>query len=122
MFEMHNFRVPQWLSDATSNVIVEANEAALQVWRYPREQFVGLPATALLCEEEVPKSERIRHTNLWGETGPWRCRRGDGSECYMRVRWQQIDYKGRLCNYVFAVELGETLDLMSAIAPPRCVG
>jgi PAS domain-containing protein len=62
--------MPQWISDAATTLIVDANEAALRFWRYTREQFIGMPATRLLFEEEVPRSEEMRRKNQWGETGP----------------------------------------------------
>lgn len=108
-------KLPQWVSDAETTIIMDATDSALKLWRYKRADFVGRPATDLLCTEEVPKSERLRRINLWGQTGPWRCRRGDGSEFFMSVRWQQLTYKGTLCNYVFPVEIGESLDSMRKI-------
>jgi hypothetical protein len=109
----HN--VPQWASDAKTTLILGANEAALKLWRYPRDKFIGLPATNLLCAEEVPRAEKLKHINLWGETGPWKCTRGDGSVFFMRVRWQQIIYSGQLCDYVFCTEMGDSLETMQPL-------
>src|SRR3954467_6882699 len=110
MFGLGNNRIPQWLSDPKTGRLVDANDAALQFWRYSREQFIGQPATDLLCKEEVPKSEDLSRKNLWGETGPWRCRRGDGSLCVVKVRWHQIPYNGTLCDFVFPIAVGDTLE------------
>lgn len=110
--------LPQWLSDAKTTHIVDANDAALDFWRYTRERFIGMPATQLLFEDEVPLSEGLRKRNLWGETGPWRCRRGDGSQCYMVVRWQEIEYEGRRCHFVFPVKFGESLSSLEPFWPP----
>jgi hypothetical protein len=116
MFSKSN-PLPQWISDTETALLVDANDVALKLWRYERDNFIGRLATNLLCESEVQKSESQRRLNKWGESGPWKCRRGDGSECFMLVRWQQIDYQGRLCNFVIGIEVGETLDSMKPIAP-----
>jgi len=114
MFNLSN-TLPQWVSDASSTAIVDANDAALRLWRYRRDEFIGRPATDLLCEEEVPRSERLRQINQWGETGPWRCKRGDGSEFFMSVRWQQVVHNGLLCNFVFPTAVGESLESLHPI-------
>jgi hypothetical protein len=110
MFGLSDNRVPQWLSDPKTNLLLDANDAALQFWRYSREQFIGLPATDLLSADEVPRSEYLKHRNLWGETGPWKCRRGDGSLCFVKVRWHQIMYNGHLSDFAFLTALGENLE------------
>jgi len=113
----HKSRVPQWHSDAKTSLILDANEAAARLWGYKREEFLGLPATALLCPEELPKQRRIQKANRWGETGPWKCRRKDGSVFYILLRWHQMTIDGRLCDFCFVVELGESLATMRRVLP-----
>ena len=107
--------IPQWVVDASRNVICDVSDSALRVWRYARKDLIGRSALDLLCEEERPKSEKLRRANRWGETGPWKCRRGDGSLVYMTVRWQQVQYEGRWCIFVFVLTWGETLSNMQPV-------
>ena len=101
--------IPMWYSDAETEQIVDANDAALQFWRYDRSQFIGMRATQLLEAEELPRQKKAAQRNLWGETGPWKCRRGDGSRLYATVRWQRITHMSRLCDFVFVATAGDSL-------------
>jgi PAS domain S-box-containing protein len=102
--------LPQWCSDAKSTLLVDANDAALRFWGYDRDQFIGMPATRLLCEEELPKQLEAANLDRWGETGPWKCRRADGTVLYMTVRWHRGNYRERYCDCVYLVAVGESIE------------
>ena len=110
-------RVPMWCSDADTEEIVDTNDAALRFWRYDRAQFVGMRATRLLCVEEMPRQQELAKQNLWGETGPWKCRRGDGTILYVTVRWQRMMRSKRVCDFVFASAAGDSVASLERIAP-----
>jgi hypothetical protein len=106
--------LPQWCSDAESTLLVDANDAALRMWGYDRDQFIGMPATRLLCEEELPKQMEVAKRNVWGETGPWKCRRNDETLFYLTVRWHRAMYRGHLCDCVYVVTVGESIHSLKA--------
>lgn len=107
--------IPQWYSDAQTAKIVKANKAALRFWGYKETEFVGMPATRLLDQSELQRQKEFARKNRWGETGPWRCRRGDGSEVFVKVRWQRLTADERLCDFAFVVEAGETPSSMAPL-------
>jgi PAS domain-containing protein len=110
--------VPMWCCDADTSRVFDANEAALRFWRYEREHFIGMPSTNLLCPEELARQAKLAKMNLWGETGPWKCRRGDGSILYVKVRWQRAMSGKRVCDFVFLSGVGESVESIEAIAAP----
>jgi PAS domain-containing protein len=105
----HISLLPQWCSDAESTVLLDVNDAALRMWRYDRDQFLGMPATRLLCEEELPKQLEAAKANRWGDTGPWKCRRGDGTVFYLTLRWHRGLQGERLCDFAYVVGVGESI-------------
>jgi PAS domain-containing protein len=107
--------IPQWLSDSASTRIVDVNDAACEFWRYRREDLIGMRATSLLCDGEIARSDELKSANAFGKTGPWHCRRGDGSDCFVTVQWKQISYVGMLCDFVFPVRVQETSRTMSSV-------
>ena len=107
--------IPQWFSDPESGTIVEANSAALRFWGYSREQFIGLDATRLLAAAELPKQKKLAKANVWGETGPWQCERADGSQAFVKLRWQKISYGDRLYDFAFVTEAGVTQETLTPL-------
>ena len=114
----YSSRVPMWCSDADTDELIDANDAALRFWRYERQQFIGMQATQLLSPDELPKQRTLAKRNLWGETGPWKCRRGDGSFVYATVRWQRVMQADRVCDFVFVAAGGESLASIEQIVDP----
>lgn len=111
--------IPQWYSDADTEKILKANKAALRFWGYDESKFVGMLATNLLDQRELARQKKLARENRWGETGPWKCRRADGSEVFVKVRWQRIKEDERLCDFTFIVEAGMTQDSLAPLNPGK---
>jgi|tagenome__1003787_1003787.scaffolds.fasta_scaffold18380941_1 PAS domain S-box-containing protein len=107
--------IPQWYSDAETEQILKANKAALRFWGYDEGEFLRMRATQLLFPEELARQKKLARENRWGETGPWRCRRRNGSELFVKVRWQRMMSDNRLCDFAFIVEAGDTRDSMTPV-------
>ena len=107
-----NSPIPQWLADLRAGKMVDASEAALRFWRMTREQFLTSEFHQFIHPEEMARWRAYVAKEKWGETGPWKCLRGDGSVFYCTTRWQMIEHEGRLCAFVFAVRAGETPNAM----------
>jgi len=88
--------------------MLEANEAALQFWRMTRQQFLESKFDQFFHPEEIPRWEQYIDNQTWGESGPWKCTRGDGSIFYCSTRWQMIDYQGTECAFVFPLRSGDS--------------
>ena len=100
--------IPQWVGDLRQRRMLDANQAALSFWRMTYEQFVSQPMEHFFQPEEVPRWETFIEEMKWGESGPWRCTRGDGSIFYCTIRWQMIEYRGVYAAFVFPLRFGDT--------------
>ena len=101
--------IPQWVVDLRARCMVDVNDAALNFWRMTREQFLTNSVETFFHPDEMPRWEAFIKANRWGETGPWRCRRGDQTEFYCTVRWQLIESEGNDRAIVFAVRAGDSV-------------
>jgi PAS domain S-box-containing protein len=99
---LNDSSLPQWVVDATTYRVIEANSAAAELWGYPLEGLIGLDAYKFVPVEDKPLIEAAKAANQWGDSGVWRCRKKDGSIFQARIFWHQFEYQGRLCNFVFA--------------------
>jgi PAS domain S-box-containing protein len=94
--------VPQWVVDATTYRVVEANSAASELWGYPLDELIGLDAYRFVPADDKSLIEAAKEANQWGDSGVWRCQKKDGSIFHARIFWHQFSHQGRICNYVFA--------------------
>src|SRR5688572_15706046 len=104
---LNDSRTPQWVVDVETMRVMEANEAAALLWRYPMETLIGLDAMKFVPPEDRSLVTKAAEANRWGDAGIWRCQKGDGTIFYARLRWHQFIHRGRLCNFVFAQETRE---------------
>ncbi len=102
-------QVPQWIVDLHALAMLDANEAGLKLWRMPLEQFRSTPPVKFFHPDEIPKWKRYIESGVWGESGPWKCIRGDGSIFYCTVRYQLIEHEGREVAFVFALRAGDSM-------------
>jgi len=107
--------VPQWIADLRAGRMLEANDAALEFWRMTREQFLTSKFDEFIHPEEMPRWEKYIKMDRWGESGPWKCTRGDGTIFYCWTRWQMIDYEGTQCAIVFPVRAGDSVGTMAEL-------
>lgn len=111
--------IPQWVADLERRKMLEANDAALAFWGMTREQFLGSEFEKFFHAEEMPRFEAFIAADRWGESGPWKCTRGDGSIFHCSVRWQMIDYNGSQRAFVFPVRAGDTPATMVELAEKK---
>ena len=105
--------IPQWVADLRALRMLDANEAALSFWRMSREQFLTLDVTRFFHSDERSRWHEFISRDKWGESGPWKCVRGDSSVFYCTIRWQMIDYEGTPSAFVFPVRAGESPSAMA---------
>ncbi len=100
--------IPQWVADLEQRRMLDANDAALEFWRMTREQFLTGGVERFFHADELTRWENYIADGKWGETGPWKCRRGDGTIFCCTIRWQMIDYNGEQCAFVFPLRAGDS--------------
>ena len=111
--------IPQWVADLREGRMRNANEAALNFWRMTREQFLSSEFHEFIHPDEMPRWRKYISTETWGESGPWKCIRGDGSIFFCTTRWQMIEYEGTLCAFVFPLRAGDSTTTMVEVKPDR---
>ncbi len=104
--------LPQWVADLNRRKMVDVNQAALTFWGMTRTQFLTNDFAKFFHPDEMPRWEVFIEQDRWGESGPWKCTRGDGSVFYCTTRWQMIDHDGAQCAFVFPVRAGEQPNTM----------
>jgi PAS domain S-box-containing protein len=108
--------LPQWVADLEDRKMVDVNEAALQFWGMTREQFLTNDFDKFFHPEEMGRWKTFIQEDRWGESGPWKCTRGDGTIFYCTVRWQMIDHDGVQQAFVFPVRAGDSPKRMVELA------
>ena len=98
---------PQWVVDAHAMRVIDANEAAAEMWGYPLDELIGLDAYKFVPLEDKTLIVDAAVENKWGDAGIWRCQKKDGTIFNARIRWHQFVHEGRLCNFVFADHNGK---------------
>lgn len=103
-----NSPVPQWVADLEHRKMLDANDAALEFWRMIRQEFLTKDVELFFHADELTRWETYIASGRWGESGPWKCTRGDGTVFYCSTRWQMIDYNGVHCAFVFPLRSGDS--------------
>jgi len=116
----HASHIPQWVGDLHTRRMLDANRAALDFWRMTRDQFVNQSMEQFFEPEAVPRGETFIGEMKWGESGSWRCTRGDGLVFYCSVRWQMIDHRGVYAAFVFPLRAGQTPTHNGKVELHRC--
>jgi PAS domain S-box-containing protein len=87
---------PMFIYDPKTIRIVRANSAALALYGYGAEEFVGLDATRLVPPEDLAKVEAAIQAAAEGtHRGRWRHRRRDGGELLVHVVSRAFELDGR---------------------------
>jgi PAS domain S-box-containing protein len=99
---MFTDETPQWIVDAATLTVIDANEAAAEMWGYPMDELIGLDVLKFVPVEDQFLVHKAARENQWGDAGIWRCQKKDGTIFHIRIRWHQFMYNDRLCDFVFA--------------------
>src|ERR1041385_850479 len=97
--------LPKWIYNPATLAILDANEAALKIYGYKREELSQLRVTDLRTPEDVPtmlKELAELPPNGFRE-GEWRHQKRDGSLIWVEVHSQPIPWKGinaRICQVI----------------------
>jgi PAS domain S-box-containing protein len=118
----HSSAVPMWCSESETGLIVDANDAALRFWGYARESFIGMPATRLLCDDELKRQRKLTRTAIRGVTGPWKCRRADGSIVIVTVRWERTTKRDKSHDMVTLHSAGDRAETLTRVVDTSAKG
>lgn len=97
-----------WFTDSRTLEIVGADENAIALLGYPREELIGMNARRIVAQESQTEIDEVRRRNNWGSGGAHTFVRRDGSRFTALVRWHQAEYLGRICDFTIVSDVRES--------------
>jgi PAS domain S-box-containing protein len=78
-----------WLCDKETEQFTFVTEAALRVFGYSREEFLSMKPSDLVIPQELPRIDVVRAVapKQWGAGQFWVCRRADGTQIKIQIRY-----------------------------------
>jgi diguanylate cyclase (GGDEF)-like protein/PAS domain S-box-containing protein len=111
---------PMWVIDAETLDFLEVNPAAVEHYRYSREEFLSkkLPDVHDPAEHDALQDHRSlpRAAGSTRVSGPWRLLRGDGTLVLGEITSNRLDYAGRPASLVLVVDVTERIALQERLA------
>jgi PAS domain S-box-containing protein len=100
--------VPVWRIDVETMRYIEANDAAVKMFGYPREELLQKTVFDVIApEHKAALKQHLMHRRDTGEVGEWICRRKDGSRFGFIVRYQDEDVSGTTISLRYASKVRE---------------
>ncbi len=104
--------LPTFLYDPETLTILAANKAAVMVFGYTQQEFIGLsllvtvhPEDAAHLKPAIERSQKVGYSS----TGKWKNVKKDGSSFYMRVHSNATVYNNKPCRIVVAFDIEDEL-------------
>src|SRR6266568_3279102 len=102
--------IPMWVFDLETLQFLDVNEAAIAQYGYSRDELLRMTIADIRPQEDVPALVvDVKASKAMGLRGPalWRHRRKDGQLLTARVTAQDVLFKERRAELVFAQDLSE---------------
>lgn len=103
--------MPMWIMSTTTFKILDVNEAAVNHYGYPKEEFLRLNATDLRPEEDISKFLGMVPKQLEGRKkhGIWRHKKKDGTVIMVNMVTDDTMYKNETATLTLAEDVTERL-------------
>ncbi len=100
---------PMWVYDAETFAFLAVNEAAVRHYGYTREEFLRMTILDVRDPSDVPAVlENIASaTEPCRNAGEWRHRKKDGTEIFVEINSQTLDFGGRVSRLVLVNDVTE---------------
>jgi PAS domain S-box-containing protein len=101
--------VPMMLLDVKTQQYAEVNDAAVALFGYSREQFIGMSAEAIRAPDELSRYQAMMRTPVpaSGRRGLWRYIKADGGEIVVDVAVHPFRFQGRAMAIIVTVDVTE---------------
>ncbi|MEI9955885.1 MAG: PAS domain-containing protein [Ferruginibacter sp.] len=103
--------MPSWIIEKDGIAILDANDAALELYGYTREEFLALNVMQLRPQEEYIKyqqhSATMQEAPVEGNIGMWRHIKKDGSPVDVELRAHSIVFNKLPCRMIMAIDITE---------------
>jgi diguanylate cyclase (GGDEF)-like protein/PAS domain S-box-containing protein len=105
--------LPMWIYDVKSLRFLEVNDSAVRQYGYSREEFLSLTINDIRPPQDVPV------VSLHGSTGDsdkaWINVKKDGTQIYVRIRANDVRFRGKQGRYVVAEDVTERRNLQAEL-------
>jgi diguanylate cyclase (GGDEF)-like protein/PAS domain S-box-containing protein len=98
--------VPMWVHESSSSRMLAANDAAVALYGYSREQFLTMTTADINVVEYGPRSDTAYPDGILRER-QWRHRKADGSVVEVNTYSRALEYDGRPARIVAVVDVTE---------------
>jgi PAS domain S-box-containing protein len=100
---------PMWVYDPATFAFLAVNDAAVRLYGYSREEFLGMTIKDIRLPEEVPRLvAQIAHgASRVSTEGTWQHRQRDGTLMDVEIRSNAIVFRGRSARLVLATDVSE---------------
>jgi diguanylate cyclase (GGDEF)-like protein/PAS domain S-box-containing protein len=105
--------LPMWIYDVRSLRFLEVNDSAVRQYGYSREEFLSLTINDIRPPQDVPV------VSLDGSAGDsdkaWINVKKDGTQIYVRIRANDVRFRGKQGRYVVAEDVTERRNLQAEL-------
>ena len=107
----HSNPNPMWVFDLESQMFMEVNEAAIQIYGYSREEFLKMTIADLRPPEKNGNHRKAIMPDDARQGIIWRHRRKDGSLLDVEVIWSPMVFRHHFAALTMAVDVTERREL-----------
>ena len=109
---------PMYVFDRRSFEVLDANEAAVAMYGYDRDELLAMTVLELRPPDEVPRFLRMIQEGHVGD-GVWHHRRKDGSIVDVETGWTQLRYRGRDAQLTVVTDVSDREAMLMELAISR---
>jgi len=114
MFDMLMFTNldPMFIYSTDNLRFMKVNEAALKLYGYREDEFLGMDLTDLYDSEDIQTlvDSASKETMEQGYTGPWRQKKKDGSNVIVEVSKSGIEFDGKRAHFNIVKDVTKNID------------
>lgn len=106
----YNHPLPMWIFDTSTHRYLEVNETAIQLLGYSREEFIGLPVSTFLVENEKEMFEELmlqNQINGQEQKGLWTHKKKTGEKIILEITANALNYENRIAEVVLGIDRTE---------------
>ncbi|TVR19492.1 MAG: PAS domain S-box protein [Balneolaceae bacterium] len=111
---------PMWVFDAETLEFLDANQTAVDMYGYSKEEFLTMTLKDIRPPDDIPLMQQVVDETLEGgrslkDSSTFRHQKKDGTIIYVEIRNNVIEYKNRKAIVAIAIDVTEKLSHLKAI-------